>query len=333
VTCITGPNGSGKTNFLDAVYYLCYTKSYFSASVQQSVLHGTEGFRVEGVMERQGRTDTIACKWKQGKKEISANGVPYERLSEHIGRYAAVMVAPDDIEIVNDGSELRRRFMDAILGQCDPQYLEALLQYQRVLAQRNAWLKQYTQQVAEGGTLEYYNMELTRSGTYIAACRKVFVQAFIPLLERYYALLSGGKERASLVYESDLLQTGMADLLERSLSLDFRYQRTLKGIHKDDLVLLLDDKPVKNFGSQGQKKSFLFSLKLAQYEYLSRQLGIQPILLLDDIFEKLDQQRMESLLRIINDPLFGQVLLTDTHEERVRRAFGERDDIAFLDLS
>lgn len=333
VTCITGANGSGKTNLLDAVYYLCYTKSYFTAYQQNTVQQGMEGFRVEGQFVNEGVEEVIACKWKQGKKEISADGVGYERVNDHIGRYAAVMIAPDDMELINEGSEQRRRWIDGILSQTSREYLEKLMHYHRVLLQRNAWLKMNSiNPPSNSSELEYYDRELSASGTYIYNSRLEFIEQFIPLLEVYYRELSGGKEQVSLKYESHLARKPLPDWLKTELRNDLQMQRTLRGIHKDDLVFVLGDSPIKAFGSQGQKKSYLFAMKLAQYAYLRTRLGHSPILLLDDIFEKLDQHRMEALLRIISNEEFGQVLLTDTHPERVKAAFGEARELGFIYL-
>jgi DNA replication and repair protein RecF len=332
-TCITGPNGSGKTNLLDAVYYLCYTKSYFTAYQQQAVQKGMDGFRVEGTIQRAGRQEVISCKWKQGKKELLADGVEYDRVQDHIGKYAAVMIAPDDMELINDGGEVRRKWIDGILSQTDRPYLESVMQYQRVLQQRNAWLKQQAlNPTADSIALEYYDAQLAMHGGYIYEHRKSFLGEFTPLLTRFYNELCSGTEHINMVYESDLHQQSLQQWLKTGLQQDLRMQRTLRGIHRDDLVFVLHDTPVKQFGSQGQKKSFLFALKLAQYAYLSQQQGHLPILLLDDIFEKLDQKRIEALLRIIRGPGFGQVLLTDTHAQRVQEAFGNGADIAFINL-
>lgn len=323
ITCITGANGSGKTNLLDAVYYLCYTKSYFSAQQQHTIRTGTDGFRVEGCFSAPDRDDVITCKWRGGKKEVAANGSEYERVSDHIGRYAAVMIAPDDMTIINEGSEGRRRWLDSILGQCDREYLERLLLYQRVLLQRNAWLKlQATHPSPTRTELQYYNGQLAECGAYIHNQRSRFFESFVPLLTGFYHQLSGGHEQISIGYDSDLNRTTLGTLLLQSFEQDLRLQRTTKGTHRDDLVFSIGDMPLRQYGSQGQKKSFLFALKLAQYTYISGQLGKLPILLLDDVFEKLDQSRMESLLSIIQGPAFGQVILTDTHTERVRQAFG-----------
>ena len=333
VTCIAGANGSGKTNLLDAVYYLCYTKSYFSAYQQNSVQSGMDGFRVTGAFNRKDKEETISCKWKGGKKEIYKNEVEYEKITDHIGVYSAVMIAPDDTELVNGSSELRRKWVDSILGQVDRSYLEMLMHYQRILLQRNAWLKiQAYRPAADNTELDYYNAQLEEDSAYIYQQRKVFINEFLPLLDKYYHELAGGKEAIQVTYNSDLAQKPLAKWLEQGLEHDLRYQRTLRGIHKDDWEFTLNGLALKQFGSQGQKKSFLFALKLAQYAYLSKAQGHLPILLLDDIFEKLDQNRMEALLRIIRGADFGQVILTDTHPERIRLAFGEGADVGFIHL-
>jgi DNA replication and repair protein RecF len=332
ITCITGPNGSGKTALLDAVYYLCYTKSYFSAQQQHTVQTGTDGFRVEGVFDG-GNCEKITCIWRGGKKEVLADGVAYERVSDHIGRHAAVMIAPDDMALINEGSEGRRRWVDSILGQTDREYLERLMVYQRVLLQRNAWLKmQVTNPSPTRMELEYYDGQLAETGGYIWAQRIAFFKEFMPLLDNFYRQLSGGVEDVGIAYESDLSKTTLGTLLIQSFEQDLRLQRTTKGVHRDELVFSIGGMPLRQYGSQGQKKSFLFAMKLAQYAYISMQLGSLPILLLDDVFEKLDQKRMEALLAIIQGPAFGQVLLTDTHSERVKGAFGEGVTIGEIQL-
>jgi len=333
VTCICGKNGSGKTNLLDAVYTLCYTKSYFSATVLPTVMQGSDAYRIEGLFQNAEKMESVICKYKNAKKEISCSGMIYEKQSEHIGKYAAVMVAPDDIEMINEGSELRRKFIDGILSQCDKKYLEALLQYQKVLQQRNAWLKMYgSNGQTDASLIDYYNSLLLPAGNYIFECRKVFLSEFLPILQKYYQLLSAEKEAATISYQSDLQSHTFSFWLEEQLQHDMRYQRTLRGVHKDDLIFLLNENPIKNYGSQGQKKSYLFSLKLAQFEYLKTKMNNSPILLLDDVFEKLDQQRMEALLKIIRSPIFGQVILTDTHENRVKSTFGEAQEIGMIHL-
>lgn len=314
---------------LDAVYYLCYTKSYFTGVQQSSVQQGTDGFRVHGAFEN----EEIVCKWKDGKKELTANDVPYDKVTDHIGKYAAVMIAPDDLELINGGSEQRRKWVDSILCQTDREYLEKLLQYQRVLQQRNAWLKKEAQKPTNDFTeLEFYNGKLVQNGTYIFQQRELFLTRLMPLLEQYYSTLSQGKEQPVVTYNSHLQQSEMKQLLDKNLSNDLQMQRTLKGIHKDDWDFGLNDMPLKQFASQGQKKSFLFALKLAQYSYLEKEQGSLPMLLLDDIFEKLDDNRIKALMNIIRSADFGQVFLTDTDKERVSQAFGDAADIGFIEL-
>ena len=292
-----------------------------------------DGFRVTGVFDRKGKEEIISCKWKAGKKEIYNNGAEYEKITDHIGIYSAVMIAPDDTELIKEHSELRRKWIDGILSQVDREYLEKLMHYQRVLQQRNAWLKIQALKPADNNTeLEYYDAELSVDGTYIFEQRKKFLKDFLPLLNDFYHRLVDGKEAVQVTYNSDLTQKPLAKWLAQNLEHDLRYQRTLRGIHKDDWDFKLNELQLKQFGSQGQKKSFLFALKLAQYAYLSKAQGHLPILLLDDIFEKLDQNRMEALLRIIRAEGFGQVILTDTHPERIREAFGKEAEVGFIYL-
>lgn len=317
VVSITGLNGVGKTNLLDAVYYLCYTKSYFTGYQQQLARHGTEGFRIEGVFKEDQVQETISCKWQSGKKEILQNGVLCENVKDYIGRHTAVMVAPDDMQLINEGSEVRRKWIDGILGQCDKQYLESLIQYQQVLSQRNAWLKMNALKAQPDFTLiDFYDKVLADHGTYIHQQRSRFITAFKPLLSRFYEKLSGNKEEIYLYYRTEADEKTLVTLLKESLGNDIRMQRTLKGIHKDDLDFHLNGKMIRQFGSQGQKKSYLFALKLAQWSYLQTLLGKTPVLLLDDIFEKLDYKRLEALWSIIKEENFEQVIFTDTERDR-----------------
>jgi DNA replication and repair protein RecF len=259
--------------------------------------------------------------------------VEYEKITDHIGQYSAVMIAPDDTELINGGSELRRKWIDSILGQVDRQYLEMLIRYQRVLLQRNAWLKLHSQNPTPNYTeLDFYNAELAGCGTYLHEQRRKFLDDFLPALNDFYHSLTSGLETVEVTYISDLDQKPLHHWLQQHLQYDMRYQRTLKGIHKDDWNFCLNGLQLRQFGSQGQKKSFLFALKLAQYSYISKTLHQLPILLLDDIFEKLDQNRMEALLQIIKGDGFGQVILTDTHPERIKQAFGEHAEIGFIHL-
>lgn len=319
---ITGLNGVGKTNLLDAVYYLCYTKSYFTASQQQCVRNGEEGFRVEGLLERgdTGHKETISCKWIQGKKEIAADGVIYDPVTDHIGKYAAVMIAPDDTVLINGSSADRRKWMDGILGQADKSYLHALAKYQQALIQRNAWLKQYGYKRSTE-ELIYYNRLLEQYGAFLAQQRNTFIHRLLPVIQQYYRDMSGAREHISLTYKSDFLASDPPAILEASLEEDLRLQRTTKGAHRDELLLEINSASLRHFGSQGQKKTTVFALKLAQFYYLKQIFHHAPILLLDDVFEKMDQQRLQVLLELVRQQGFEQVILTDTHKERVEKMF------------
>ncbi len=331
VTAITGPNGSGKTAILDAVYYLCYTKSYFTGQQQSLARWDSPGFRVVGRIAQNGAEETVSARWEAGKKELTLSGTPIVKATEFIGRYAAVMIAPDDGELITGASEGRRKWIDSVLAQTDRDYLESLLHYNRILQQRNAWLKAQAFAAATNRIeLDSYNLRLHEHGTVLYQKRSVFLGAFLPLLNELYQKLSAGAEVIDVSYESDMHTQPIADWLTERLADDLRAQRTTRGPHRDDWAFFLHEKPVRLFASQGQRKTLLFALKLAQYQYLQNAFGFAPALLLDDIFEKLDQQRMEALLSIIREPHFGQVLLTDTHAGRVREAFGLDAEVQFI---
>lgn len=303
----------GKTNLLEAVYYLCYTKSYFTSYQQQLVKHGCDGFRIEGMFEENCKKQNVVCKWKAGKKELFENEAPIEKITDYVGKHTAVMIAPDDIEIINEGSEIRRKWIDGILAQTDKHYFESLLQYQQALQQRNAWLKMNVQKPQHDFTmLEFYDELLVKHGTYLFERRLRFIDEFVVFLKEYYTVLSGGKEALALIYKSDLQSRSLSELLKKGLYHDLQMQRTLRGIHKDDIEFSLNSRLIKQYGSQGQKKSYLFALKLAQFQYLKVQLASAPVLLLDDIFEKLDPNRLASLQEIISGAEYKQVLVTDT---------------------
>jgi DNA replication and repair protein RecF len=318
---ICGKNGVGKTNLLDALYYLCFTKSYFSRSDQLAVHRGAAGFRLEGHLEKEGRMTEVVCILREtGKKEFLADGQPYEKFSRHIGRFPCVIIAPDDIQIITGASEERRRFLDALLSQLDAAYLQQLIDYNKILQQRNGFLKSLTERrLTDRGLLEVYDGQLVRAGEQIFERRRQFLASFLPLAGRYYTLVAGAEEPISLGYESQLLYGGFAELLRQGLERDLALQRTGVGIHRDDIGLAYADLPFKAMASQGQRKSLLFALKLAEYETLKRDKGFSPLLLLDDVFEKLDEFRMRNLLDRVCVQDDGQIFITDTHAERIRR--------------
>ena len=319
---ITGRNGSGKTNLLDAIYYLCFTRSYFTVSESQNTQYQTNGFRLEGLLDRNGSTEKVVCTLKEGKKEISLNDDKYEKFSRHIGQFPAVMIAPDDAEIITGGSEERRKWLDTLLSQLNPDYLEHLITYQKVLLQRNTLLKNM-EQAGPGANqlLDVFDLQLVQHGTPVYLARKKFLEDFIPQVQRLYDYIAGTHEVVSIRYQCSLLEEDFEKQLGAARYKDMQLQRTSTGIHRDDLVFLLNGHPMKSSASQGQRKSFLFALKLAQYEVLKQHKRFPPLLLLDDVFEKLDQERVMRLIALVASPEYGQVFITDTHAARLEQAF------------
>lgn len=314
VTGITGLNGAGKTNLLDAIYYLCYTKSYFQSREINNVQKGKDGFRVSGDFTGGPRSpEEISCLWRDGKKSIEHNQTPYERVTEHIGKYTAVMIAPDDIELINDGSELRRKFMDGLLSQSNNQYLEHLLLYQKYLAQRNAYLKQAPTAHAARTLLDVYDEQLAKHGAYLIRERIKLSAGMPEWVQAYYATLSGGSEQVDLQYKASATPENLLLILQQSRARDLDYRRTQYGPHMEDWLFTLDGQVMKTQASQGQKKSFLISLKLAHIKWL-QQLDKKPFLLLDDIFEKLDKTRLMRLFDMLQHFSLSQVFMTHTDE-------------------
>ncbi|HEX9511056.1 MAG TPA: DNA replication and repair protein RecF [Puia sp.] len=318
---ICGNNGVGKTNLLDAIYYLCFTKSYFSKSDQQNVYKGSAGFRIEGHFEKQTAPEKVVCILREtGKKEFLFNEEAYEKFSQHIGRFPAVIIAPDDVQIITGGSEERRRFLDALLSQLDAGYLQSLINYNKILQQRNGFLKSLTdRRIQDKNLLDVYDEQLIRPGTYVFEKRKSFLDMLLPLVGQFYTQIAGASEPVAFTYESQLLRTSFKDGLQQSREKDLYLQRTNTGIHKDDIDISFSAQPFKTIASQGQRKSMLFALKLAEYETLKQDKGFPPLLLLDDVFEKLDEHRMHNLLDKVCLRGQGQIFITDTHPGRIRQ--------------
>jgi DNA replication and repair protein RecF len=318
---IGGNNGVGKTNLLDAIYYLCFTKSYFTKSDQLNVQKGSSGFRIEGHFEKEGQAVPIVCILREnGKKEFLSDGEPYEKFSRHIGLFPCVIIAPDDVQIITGGSEERRRFLDALLSQLDAVYLQNLIEYNKVLQQRNGFLKSLSERrLHDKHLLDVYDGQLMGPGCWLFERRRAFLRDLIPLVARYYREIAGSDEPVSFHYESQLLNASFKELLQQGREKDLYLQRTGAGIHKDDILLHFADQPFKSIASQGQRKSLLFALKLAEYEILRLDKGFPPLLLLDDVFEKLDATRMHNLLDRVCVQNKGQIFITDTHPERIRQ--------------
>ena len=318
INCFVGKNGVGKTNILDAIYHLAYGKSYFNPLAVQNIRHGEEFFVIDALLEKNGKEEKIVCSLKKGqKKTIKRNGKVYEKLSEHLGLIPLVIISPSDADLIVEGSETRRKFIDSVIATLDNTYLQLLIQYQKTLAQRNALLKYFAlNQTFDADNLSIYNEQLSNSGQLIFEKRKQFLADFIPIFEKHHTNISGGNEKVALKYESQLFEKDLMSLLEESLQKDRIIQYTSTGIHKDDLIFEIDGFPIKKFGSQGQQKSFLIALKLAQFEFMKKQSGELPILLFDDIFDKLDETRVQKIVTMVNDAVFGQIFISDTHAER-----------------
>jgi len=327
VNCFTGPNGVGKTNLLDAVHYLAIGKGYLEPQDQHNIHADEAGFVLQGVMHGDEGDDVILCSVRRGERKVlSRNRKEYDRLADHVGRYPVVMITPYDGQLVLDGSEARRRFIDGLIAQFDKPFLETLIRYNRALAQRNVLLKQM--QAARSGSmaaLAPWDEQLCALGSSIHRARASFIEEMAPLLTEHYNAISSGQERVALTHRSALNDTPMADLLADAWERDRAAGHTTMGVHKDDLLFQLEGEPLKRFGSQGQQKTYLIALKLAQFEITARRSGQKPLLLLDDIFDKIDPQRMRHLLRLLSDHRFGQVLITDTDPLRLHAALDGLD--------
>lgn len=315
---ICGNNGVGKTNLLDAIHYLCFTKSYFTRDAL-SVQNGQQGFRIDGHLELSDKKEKAICILREtGKKEFLVNDAGYEKFSEHIGRYPCVIIAPDDIQIITDGSEERRRFLDALLSQIDKDYLQHLINYNKILLQRNSLLKNFYETGNKDlSLLDVLDEQLLKPGNYIFEKRKQFLISFLPTVKKLYSEIAKQEEETELHYQSELNQCSFTELLHLNRQRDMIAQRTTGGIHRDDLVFNLTGQLFKNIASQGQRKSLLFALKLAEMDVLKENKGFAPLLLLDDVFEKLDEDRIASLLYRVCIENKGQVFITDTNEERL----------------
>ncbi|QLG44093.1 DNA replication/repair protein RecF [Costertonia aggregata] len=318
INCFVGKNGIGKTNILDAIYHLSFGKSYFNPVATQNIKHEQDFFVIDGEFEKNEREEKIICSLKRGnKKIIKRNGKPYERFSDHIGFLPLVIISPADRDLIVEGSDTRRKFIDGVISQSDKAYLQTLIKYNKVLLQRNSLLKYFAaNRTFDVDTLEVYNEQLHTYGTDIFLKRKIFLEAFIPIFKEQYAAISGKSEEVSLHYDSRLLECDLSVLLKNTIEKDRALQYTSVGVHKDDLSFQIQGHPIKKFGSQGQQKSFLVALKLAQFNFIKKQAQTIPILLLDDIFDKLDENRVAHIVTLVDDANFGQIFISDTHAER-----------------
>ena len=316
---VCGRNGVGKTNLLDSIHYLCFTKSYFSRSDAANVNHGSLGFRLEGHFILNEREEKAVCILREtGRKEFSLNDDLYTKFSKHIGRYPCVVIAPDDVELIIGGSEERRKFIDTILSQLDPVYLQALINYTKILQQRNSFLRSLSDGFGRDfSVLDILDEQLAKEGKIVFEKRRDFLQVFLPIAQKKYEEISQQAERIRLVYDTELHTASLAELLKITRQKDTIVQRTSAGVHRDDLVFNLGEKTFKSIASQGQRKSLLFALKLAEMEILKKEKGFSPLLLLDDVFEKLDEERITNLLAQVCRNEETQIFITDTNCQRL----------------
>ncbi|WP_242119629.1 DNA replication/repair protein RecF [Aestuariivivens sediminicola] len=318
INCIVGNNGIGKTNILDAIYHLSFGKSYFNPVATQNIKHGEDFFVIQGDYIKNDLPEKVVISLKKGQKKIiKRNGKAYDKFSDHIGFLPLVMISPADRDLIIEGSDTRRKFIDSVISQSDKDYLLNIIKYNKVLAQRNALLKYFAlNHTYNADTIAVYNDQLTEYGTKIFHKRNAFLKAFIPIFKAHYHNISNGNDTVNLVYKSDLSENDLKILLEQQINKDRALQYTSVGIHKDDLAFDIEGYPIKKFGSQGQQKSFLIALKLAQFDFIKTQSKVKPILLLDDIFDKLDEERVAQIIKLADEDSFGQIFISDTHAER-----------------
>ncbi|MBK9290374.1 MAG: DNA replication/repair protein RecF [Bacteroidetes bacterium] len=326
INCFIGNNGAGKTNLLDSIHYLSYCKSYFNLQDQQNIRNGGELFSIDGIYVNSSDQFRVQCVQRRNqKKSFRIDKKELDRLADHIGRIPLVMVSPYDRDLINDGSELRRKFLDSMIAQYDPVYLDALIRYNKALMQRNTLFRNASPQGPDPSLVALWDEQLLPSGRLIYERRSAFIGEYVPVFARYYASLSGSAEVAELAYESTLADQPFDEILRESFARDVQLGYTSRGIHRDDLSFYLNGMPLKKFGSQGQQKSYAIALKLAQFEHTASKKQMKPILLLDDIFDKLDDRRVQYLIELVSGDLFGQVFITDTQAERIMQLFAHTD--------
>lgn len=329
VNCFVGNNGVGKTNILDAIYYLSFCKSYFNTVDGQNINHDEGFFVIQGSFSKETEEidEEIYCGVKRNeKKRFKRNKKDYKKLSDHIGKFPSVMISPYDRDLIGEGSEIRRKFIDSIIAQLDKIYLRDLIKYNKFIQQRNALIKRMieTRSVSKQA-LEIWDLQIEPLAESIAEKRTSFLNQFTELFNHYYKLISGDSERVTISYKSSLEDKSYLNALQDNFNKDIALQYTSVGPHKDDLVFLIEDKPIKKFGSQGQQKSYLIALKLAQYEFMKNNSNILPLLLMDDVFDKLDKLRVANIMDLVSGGAFGQVFITDTDGERLNQLFSDNN--------
>ncbi|NVO18128.1 MAG: DNA replication and repair protein RecF [Bacteroidetes bacterium] len=328
INCFVGNNGVGKTNLLDAIYYLSFTKSYFNTIDTQNIRHQEDFFAIHGTYQRNGGLpEQVSCIQKLGyKKQFKLNQKEYERMSDHIGAFPCVMVSPYDRDLINEGSDIRRKFIDSVISQFDRIYLDDLIRYNRLLEQRNTLLKQFAEnRHVDQDLLSLIDEQMSVPAGKIFEKRKSFLGGFLPIFSHYFEFISGGKELVDIRYDSRLHEGNYLSIASSNLDRDISSRYSTVGIHKDDLLFDINGYPVKKFGSQGQQKSFAVALKLAQFDFTCSLVNYKPLLLFDDIFDKLDPDRVQQIIDLVSKDSFGQVFITDTEPERIHRSFFSKE--------
>ena len=325
INCFIGPNGVGKSNVLDAIYHLSFGKSYFNPISSQNIKHGEVFFAIKGLYRNESKEEVVIINFKKNdKKVIKRNNKKYEKFSDHIGFIPLVIISPSDRNLIAEGSDIRRKFIDSVISQSDKKYLENLINYNKILTQRNSLLKLFFKNKKfDKQTIQVYDSQLESIGEKIHIKRKTFLNDFVPVFKDKYRSISNNNEEVDIKYKTDLEFDKLSVLLQNNLEKDMFLQYTSKGIHKDDLIFNINDYSVKKFGSQGQQKSLLIALKLAQFDFLKSQNKNNPILLLDDIFDKLDKNRVKQIINLVSDDDFGQIFISDTDEERTKESIKE----------
>lgn len=325
INCFIGSNGVGKSNVLDAIYHLSFGKSYFNPISSQNIKHGEDFFAIKGSYKNESKEEVVIINFKKNdKKVIKRNNKKYEKFSDHIGFIPLVIISPSDRNLIAEGSDIRRKFIDSVISQSDKKYLENLINYNKILTQRNSLLKLiFKNKNFDKQTIQVYDSQLESIGEKIHMKRKMFLNDFIPVFKDKYKSISNNNEDVDIRYKTDLEFDKLSVLLQENLEKDMFLQYTSKGIHKDDLVFNINDYSVKKFGSQGQQKSLLIALKLSQFDFLKSQNKNNPILLLDDIFDKLDKNRVKQIINLVSANDFGQIFISDTDEERTIESIKE----------
>lgn len=323
INCFVGDNGEGKTNLLDAIHYLSFCKSYFNPIDSQNIMHDSDFFVIQGYFVKDESSDIIYCAQKRNeRKQFKLNKKEYSRFSDHIGLYPLVMISPADSSLITEGSEERRKYLDSVISQFNKIYLDDLINYNKALLQRNTLLKHFAENRRfDKASLEVWNKQLLVLGEKIYSVRSEFLDNFLPMFSKHFKFITGSRENVNIEYQSQLKEGDFLQMIEESIDRDRILQYTSVGIHKDDLSFTIDGFSLKRYGSQGQQKSFIIALKLAQFDYTKNIKGFKPVLLFDDIFDKLDNFRVEQLMKLVSNNSFGQVFVTDAHPERIETVF------------